>query len=82
VLDAPVDWGLIKALGPKAAVVYNPSDPWFQHYQEMHKALPGIEVRHALLSASMVKARVGLLHAHCHYLQLAAQCATKHVVSL
>lgn len=43
-----MDWGLIKALGPKAAVVYNPADPWFQHYHEMQEVLPGIEVRHTL----------------------------------
>jgi hypothetical protein len=45
VLDAPVDWGLIEQLGSKAAVVYNPHDPWFQQYHAMHEVLPGIEVR-------------------------------------
>lgn len=47
VLDAPVDWGLIKQLGRKAAVVYNPADPWFQQYHDMQQALPGLEM-HAM----------------------------------
>lgn len=43
-LDAPVDWGLIQHLGRKAAVVYNPDDPWFQEYISMHQVMPGLEV--------------------------------------
>lgn len=56
-----MDWGLIKALGPKAAVVYNPADPWFQHYHEMHEALPGLEVRHTLLHLSATLSKHSLL---------------------
>jgi hypothetical protein len=44
-LDAPVDWGLIQQLGSKAAVVYNPQDPWFQQYGAMQEVLPEVEVR-------------------------------------
>lgn len=43
-LDGPVDWGLIQHLGSKAAVVYNPRDPWFQQYDTMHEVLPEVEV--------------------------------------
>jgi hypothetical protein len=43
-LDRPVDWSLIRDLGSKAAVVYNPRDPWFQQYGTMHQVLPDVEV--------------------------------------
>jgi len=43
-LDGPVDWRPLQQLGSKAAVVYNPSDPWFSQYDTMREVLPGIEV--------------------------------------
>uniref|UniRef100_A0A383V4Q4 AB hydrolase-1 domain-containing protein n=1 Tax=Tetradesmus obliquus TaxID=3088 RepID=A0A383V4Q4_TETOB len=44
-LDRPADFGLIRRLGRRAAVVCAPDDMWFpqQHYQQMRSALPGIE---------------------------------------
>eukprot|EP00882_Tetradesmus_deserticola_P020564 GHRQ01022218.1.p1 GENE.GHRQ01022218.1~~GHRQ01022218.1.p1 ORF type:complete len:283 (+),score=122.14 GHRQ01022218.1:185-1033(+) len=44
-LDRPADFGLIRRLGQRAAVVCAPDDMWFpqQHYQQMRSALPGIE---------------------------------------
>lgn len=43
-LDAPVDWGVVKRLGNKAVVVYNPADIWFKEYDSLRQVLPGVEV--------------------------------------
>jgi hypothetical protein len=44
-LDAPVDWDVMRRLGSKAAVVFNPADPWSQPtHTQLAAELPGIEV--------------------------------------